>query len=183
MTTIGPSTPLHTGDFLIRRLEAHEWPQYRVIRLRSLADAPDAFGSTLAAEQALAADTWSARLARAAVSGRDYPIVAERANQMVGLMWAKFDADDGALVNLFQVWVAPESRGHGVAARMLREVIGWAKAQQARSVHLDVTCGDSAAMRLYQREGFRPAGAAAPLRDGSHLLSQPMRLELGWAPD
>lgn len=164
--------------YTIRLLEPHDWPAYRQMRLRSLADSPDAFGSTLAEEQARPADAWAARLAAAAVSGRDRPLVAEAAGAPVGLLWAKVDATDASVVNLFQVWVAPEGRGCGVGASLLHEAILWARSANARSVQLGVTQGDTPAVRLYARAGFRPFGAPEPLRPGSPLLSQPMRLAL-----
>jgi hypothetical protein len=52
----------------IRTLKAHEWPKYREVRLRSLADSLDAFGSTLAAEQDRTPDAWALRLSAAAVT-------------------------------------------------------------------------------------------------------------------
>ncbi len=36
---------------IVRTFAPHEWPTYKDLRLRALADSPDAFGSTLAAEQ------------------------------------------------------------------------------------------------------------------------------------
>jgi hypothetical protein len=51
----------------IRTLAAHEWPKHHEARLRSLADSPDAFGSTLAAEQQRSADDWAARLSTPSV--------------------------------------------------------------------------------------------------------------------
>ncbi|WP_460824578.1 GNAT family N-acetyltransferase [Massilia solisilvae] len=165
-------------QLIIRTLEPHDWPAWRAIRLRSLADSPDAFGSTLAEEQARPAETWAARLSAAAASGNDRPLVAEAGGVPVGLLWAKRDAADAAVVNLFQVWVAPESRGCGVGTSLLREAIRWARSTDARAVQLGVAQGDTPAMRLYARAGFRPVGAPEPLRPGSVLLSQAMRLAL-----
>lgn len=162
----------------IRILGAHEWQAYRDVRLRSLADSPDAFGSTLAAEQERTPDAWAARLSAAAVSGHDYPLIAELAGTAIGLVWAKVDATNSSLVNLFQMWVAPECRGRGIAARLLREAIEWARSRDASLVQLGVTCGDTAAVRLYVREGFREFGSPEPLRPGSPLLSQNMRLAI-----
>lgn len=165
----------------IRTLEAHEWPTYREARLRSLADSPDAFGSTLASEQQRTPDAWAARLSAAAVSGQDYPLIAELAGAAVGLLWAKVDATDASVVNLFQMWVAPESRSRGVAAALLREAIKWARSSNARVVQLGVTCGDTAAARLYVREGFQNFGSPAP-RPGTPLFEQTMRLQLPYLP-
>jgi ribosomal protein S18 acetylase RimI-like enzyme len=164
---------------VVRTLQPHEWPAYRDMRLRSLADSPDAYGSTLAAEQDRSPDEWAARLSAAAVSGRDCPLIAELDGAAVGLVWAKVDAKDAAVVNIFQMWVAPETRGRGVAAGLLREAIGWAKSRGARSVQLGVACENASAIRLYAREGFEVFGSLAPMRPGSRLLEQTMRLELG----
>jgi ribosomal protein S18 acetylase RimI-like enzyme len=162
----------------IRTLEAHEWPKYREVRLRSLADSPDAFSSTLAEAQERSPDDWAARLAAAAVSGQDYPLIAELAGAAVGLLWAKLDATNSSVVNLFQVWVAPESRGLGVAAALLREAIQWAGATNASVVQLGVTCGNTSAVRLYVRAGFQDFGSPVPRTPGSSLLEQTMRLAI-----
>lgn len=168
--------PLHC--LVIRPMEAHDWPKYRQARLGSLADSPDAFGSTLAAEQDRTPDAWVAQLSAAAVSGQDCPLIAELAGVVVGLVWAKVDATNASAVNVFQMWVAPESRGRGVAATLLREAIKWARSKRARVVQLGVTCGDTSAVRLYLREGFQAVGSPEPLRSGSPLLSQTMRLAI-----
>lgn len=161
----------------IRTMGAHEWRTYRDLRLRSLADAPEAFSQTLADAQALHPEVWASRLTAAAVSGRDHPLVAELAGAPVGLLYAKVDGDDDAVVNLFQVWVALEARGRGVATMLLREALRWARARPARAVALSVTCGDTPAGRLYAREGFVNDGAPTP-RTGTALMEQAMRLTL-----
>jgi ribosomal protein S18 acetylase RimI-like enzyme len=162
----------------IRTLEAADWRLYRSLRLRALEESPDAFATTHAEQAARPDDSWAARLAAAAASADDCPLVAEQDGEPLGLAWAKADAADPRVVEIFQVWVAPAARGRGIAAGLLREAIGWARARRARAVRLDVTQGDNAAVRLYLREGFRNAGEPVPFRAGSALLSQAMYLEL-----
>lgn len=169
---------MSTGEILVRRLLPDEWQAYRALRLRALADAPDAFGSTLAAEQALPDDTWAARVAKSAVSGIDCALVAQAGGLLVGLLWAKVDADDAGRVNLFQAWVAPDRRGRGVATALLDEALGWARARGTRVVHLGVNSANTGARRLYERAGFRPIGAPYPMREGAAHMEQEMRLRL-----
>jgi GNAT superfamily N-acetyltransferase len=165
-------------SIVIRTLQPQDWATYRALRLRALADSPDAFYTTLAEEEERSPANWEARLTAAAVSDRDYPLIAEVNGVAAGLLWAKADATDSSLVDLFQMWVAPERRGCGVAAALLREAIGWARRGNARLVRLDVTCGDTPAVRLYTREGFQNVGAPWALRPGCAVLSQSMQLQV-----
>jgi len=162
----------------IRPLKPAEWRPYRELRLRALADSPDAFGSTLAAEQARPDEAWRERLEAAATSGQDLALVAEHQGALLGLVWAKRDAADTGVVNLFQMWVAPEVRGLGTGRGLLRGAVEWARGLGANVVQLGVTCGPTSAVRLYTREGFKPYGPAESLRPGSPLLAQCMRLVL-----
>jgi GNAT superfamily N-acetyltransferase len=164
------------AGYTIRHFLAEEWSAYRALRLRALEDAPDAFGSTLAAESTRPAEEWAARLARAATSGIDHPLVAHVAGQPAGLAWAKVDADDPALVNLFQMWVAPEARGQGVAVGLLAEAVRWARARGATAMQLGVNCANDGAVRLYARAGFVATGWQEPMRSGSDQVEQRMRL-------
>jgi GNAT superfamily N-acetyltransferase len=164
------------AGYTIRHFLAEEWSAYRALRLRALEDAPDAFGSTLAAESTRPAEEWAARLARTATSGIDHPLVAHVAGQPAGLAWAKVDADDPALVNLFQMWVAPEARGQGVAAGLLAEAVRWARARGATAMQLGVNCANDGAVRLYARAGFVATGWQEPMRPGSDQIEQRMRL-------
>ena len=162
----------------VRKFEPPEWILYRGLRLRALAESPDAFGSTLAAEQHRAADEWAARLADGANSGLDLPLIAEVHLEAAGLAWAKVDASNPSLVNIYQMWVAPEFRGQGLGRLLLRAAVEWARTRKAHSMHLRVTCGNTPAVSLYTREGFEPAGPSEPLRPGSALCAQPMSLRL-----
>jgi GNAT superfamily N-acetyltransferase len=162
----------------VRAFAPHEWRAYRDLRLRALADSPDAFGSTLAHEQGRPDEEWSARLASGVASETDLPLVAESGGHPVGLAWGRIDPSDPATARLYQMWVAPDSRGLGAGRLLLEAVIDWARSSNARSVALGVACGETPARRLYARAGFEPVGAPEPLRPGSAVLAQPMRLEL-----
>lgn len=169
---------LYKNQTVVRPLVAHEWPLYRALRLRALGDAPDAFGMTLAEAQLRTENDWAWVMNLGATSGRDLPLVAQVGATAAGLAWAKVDADDASLVNLFQMWVAPEARGHGVASAILDAAIAWARGRNARAMQLGVVCGNDSARRLYERAGFRAVGAPAPQRPGSRRMEQAMQLDL-----
>jgi GNAT superfamily N-acetyltransferase len=161
----------------VRPFAAHEWPSYRALRLRALAESQEAFGSTLADEADRPAEHWSARLANGVESALELPLVAELRGDPAGLLWARVDPAERA-AHLYQMWVAPEHRGRGAGARLVAAAVAWARVSGARALFLCVTRGDTPATRLYARAGFEPDGASQPLRPGSSVLAQPMRLTL-----
>jgi ribosomal protein S18 acetylase RimI-like enzyme len=167
------------GALVIRRLRPDEGAAYRAIRLRALADAPEAFCSSLAEEEARPLESWTVRLENAALSGIDCPLVAERDGAMLGMVWAKVDAADPDTVNLFQMWVAPECRGQGVARALLDGAVGWARGRGAKIVGLGVNCANAAAVALYERAGFHILGEAYPMAGEAGRMEYAMRLRLG----
>ena len=62
------------------------------------------------------------------------------------------NADDGAIQN---VGIVPAYRGRGVGGALLRAAIAGFAAVGCRRVHLEVTTQNTAAIRLYERVGFR----------------------------
>lgn len=165
-------------EVTVRRLRPDEGETYRAIRLRALEDAPDAFGATLAEAQARPLEEWAARLAQAEVSGIDLPLGAQRDGELVGLAWAKVDADDADTVNLYQMWVAPQCRGQGVAGALLDSAIAWAHARGARALGLGVNCANPTAIALYERAGFCILGEASPMSGAPGRMEYAMRLQL-----
>jgi GNAT superfamily N-acetyltransferase len=162
----------------VRPVKPDEWRIYRDIRLRALLDAPDAFGSTYEAEAARTEEMWADRIAAAAASGRDRVLFARDGEGVCGLTWCHLSDDEQRVVNVFQMWVSPTSRGMGVARALLGTVIVWAEHVGARRVCLDVGAAEARAMRLYLAFGFRPAGELRPLREQSALMVQPMSLSI-----
>jgi GNAT superfamily N-acetyltransferase len=166
---------------IIRTLAPAEWAVYKDLRLRALADSPDAFGGTLAAEQDRSDVEWQKRLASGSDSRWNLPLLAEAGGKPVGLAWCRIVEANPEVANLYQMWVAPDHRGVGIGQMLLDTAIAWARANHALYLDLGVTYRDSPAMRLYTRRGFKPLGPPQPLRPGSDLLGLEMRLILGTA--
>ena len=69
----------------VRRIRADEGPRLRALRLHALADAPMAFGSTLAREQGYSDEVWHERATGASAGCGRATFIAERGEQWVGL--------------------------------------------------------------------------------------------------
>jgi ribosomal protein S18 acetylase RimI-like enzyme len=166
------------GDHVVqvRPFVPEEWRLYRWLRIRALADAPDAFSSTLARELACPESWWRERLA--GVDGANLPLLAEAGGHPAGLAWGRIAADRRGTAHLFQMWVDPAFRASGAGGRLVAAVVDWAQRCGAREVLLGVTRGNGPANRLYLRAGFVPIGEE-PLRPGSPLVVDNMRLDLG----
>ncbi len=148
-------------DIPIRRIEAHEGPLLRDIRLRAFTDAPLAFGTTLVEASALPAEWWDAR-ARACAAGTDRALwVAEDAARWRGLVGAEHSDVPGHF-ELISMWVDPAVRHRGVARRLLDVVTAWALQQRAVRLQLMVTEGNVAAIALYESVGFAFTGESDP---------------------
>jgi GNAT superfamily N-acetyltransferase len=162
----------------VRKFTPQEWETYRDLRLRALADSPDAFGSTLAAEQDRSDAEWSNRLVSGADSNWDLPLLAEIDIRPIGLAWGRIEKTNPDVANLYQMWVAPTHRCLGAGKMLLEAVVDWARTRDVNCLDLGVTFRNSPAMRLYTHAGFQPVGEPQPMRQGSELLGQPMRLKL-----
>jgi len=151
----------------LRVISADDWATFRVLRLRALADSPNAFGATLAEASLNAEPFWRAR------AGGSGPVIlafdGEQAVAMGGLHAP--DGSDEAFV--WGMWVEPEWRGRGLGSRILRELVDSAD-RRGRAVVLHVAEGN-AARNLYDEHGFVSTGERQPLRDGSEVRIETMR--------
>ena len=150
----------------IRRIRADEGASLRALRLRALADAPMAFGSTLAREQAFTDDVWRERAAHGASGADRVTFVADDGGRWLGIATGLArdpDVPDDPRPVLVGMFVAPEARGHGVGAALVDAVVGWARARRASGLTLWVTATNTPAVALYDRCGFRRTGEQKPL--------------------
>ena len=144
----------------VRRAHPDEWATVRDVRLAALADAPDAFASTLAREEGRTEAEWRSRVALIPW------FLAWQAGRPAGLV-ATFpvtqDSPEGpvhpvAEWHLVSMWVPPGARGGGVADLLVRAVLEHARAAGAGKVTLWVAAGNARAAACYRRMGFQPTG-------------------------
>jgi RimJ/RimL family protein N-acetyltransferase len=141
---------------VVRELTPENWPLWRAMRRAALAEAPTAFGSTLA-EWSGPQDTeerWRTRLA-------DVPLnlVLELDGKPAGMASATGPSAHGE-VALISFWVAPFARGRGVADVAITRVTTWAREQHGADVVLSVRPDNHRAIAVYRRHGFAEVGTS-----------------------
>jgi RimJ/RimL family protein N-acetyltransferase len=146
----------------IRPTTAADWRVYRDIRLRSLADSPDAFLSTLERDLAFGDDIWRNR----AASGNT--LIALDGDTAVGTATLIEDRHETGGREVVGMWVAPDHRRAGVALAMLQQFTDRARREGARAIALWVAEGNETARLVYQRAGFSPTGERESMRKGKY---------------
>jgi ribosomal protein S18 acetylase RimI-like enzyme len=140
----------------IRRLAAADAPAYRAVRLRSLQENPTAFTSSFEDDARLPPEA-----------------TLQRVTSTTRKVWGAFDG--GNLVGtvgldpesrgngrhkatIVGMYVAPEAAGHGLGRALLDVAVADARAAGFEMLVLTVTEGNSTAMKLYERAGFKSFG-------------------------
>ena len=163
----------------VRLLRRNDAALFRDLRLRALADAPDAFAQTLADAEAQPDAYWE-RLTRSVTEpGGQVMFVAEDGAPPVGLVFGLLDPKRPSVARVGGMWVAPEARSRGAGRALLGAVVAWARERGLGTLELWVTEGNSAAARLYRRAGFVETGARAVLPANPALATLQMAMELG----
>ena len=153
----------------IERLAVDEGLRLRTIRLRALADAPDAFGSTYAEVAARPLESWPKPLQEIAA------FVAVKDGEDVGLVRCASDDQHPDTAWLMSMWVAPEARGQGVGEALIEAVIEYARSNGAIRLLLDVGDDNEPAIALYARKGFKPTGETGSLPAPRHHIREHQR--------
>src|SRR5215468_8725084 len=135
---------------LIRQIRADESVLLRALRLHALADAPMAFGSTLAREEAFTDEVWRERAKRSAAGEDRVTYVAEDNDRWIGLVSGIKEIPDDtrqARFALTSMFVASSARSRGVGTALVDAVTGWARERGAARMYLDVTVTNGGAIR------------------------------------
>jgi RimJ/RimL family protein N-acetyltransferase len=158
----------------VRQVDAADWQELREVRLRALADAPDAFASTLEREAAFPDDVWRQRAQGGPGSAN---FIVRQDGVGVGMAAVVAEPTPGRM-QLVGMWVDPRLRRRGVAQALIGQVVGWSHAHHARELIAWVAETNTAARLLYARVGFRPAGGRQPLPSNPAVDELLLRLPL-----
>ena len=162
----------------VRRVDAAEWKELREVRLRALADAPDAFASTLEREAAFPDDVWRRRAQGGPASAN---FIVREDGVGVGTAAVISEPVPGRM-QLVGMWVDPQHRHRGIAQALIGEAVRWSREHQARELVAWVVEHNAAARTLYERVGFRPTDARQPLPSNPAVDEVLLRLPLAAPP-
>jgi ribosomal protein S18 acetylase RimI-like enzyme len=158
-----------------RQARAADWQALRQLRLRALADTPDAFASTLEAEASFPDEVWRQRAEGGPASAN---FIAREGGVDVGLAAVFAEPEAPGRMHLVSMWVDPGYRRRGVARALVDRAVRWAAERRAREVILWVADQNTAARRLYEQLGFRPTGERQPLPSNPARTESLLRLPL-----
>ena len=159
------------AQLAVGRIGEDDWRAWREVRLAALADAPASFADTAEEAEALGEPGWRAMTRDGAI------FVATVGSRPVGVV-AGVPRASGLECGLGAMWVAPAWRGRGVAPRLTRAVIAWARAQNCTQLGLWAPAGNPRARAFYHRQGFRPTGRSRPFPGAAGRSITEMRLDL-----
>lgn len=155
----------------VRPVLASEWEALRDFRLLALADAPQAFGSTLAVEGQFPAEIWQRR---ALASDERTNFVATVGNLWAGCVCWVLQEGVGMLSGM---WVAPAWRRRGVATALVQAVVERHQRSGASELRLWVSTPNLGARRCYEATGFRLTGRTKSLPSDPKIDEVEMRFE------
>ena len=162
----------------IRPLLPHEASVFREVRLRALAESPDAFGETLQQAQAQPDSYWETLTDSVTRPDGHVMVLAEQAEQIMGFVCGLLDRYDEHIGHLGGMWVDPAFRSSGVGHLLVASILEWAHQRNHRKLQLWVTEGNLKAIRLYEKMGFVDTGKRDELPSDRSLQIVQMALEL-----
>ncbi|MCD2192203.1 GNAT family N-acetyltransferase [Actinomycetospora endophytica] len=160
------------ADIEVVRAGADDTEEARDVRLRALADAPEAFAASREQEEAFDDAEWKRRVTTNAW------FLARADGHAVGLACGIPEPQDDDGRHLVGMWVEPDFRGRGLSDLLVAAVMAWARREGAQTLALWVVDGNHRALGLYDRLGFESTGEQQPVPGRSEVMESRMRLIL-----
>jgi ribosomal protein S18 acetylase RimI-like enzyme len=147
--------------------------EYKTVRLRALKDSPTAFGSTYAKESAFSDDDWLRRVDTWNGPG-GVCYLGMDAGVPCGIIAGYSSKEAPPKVYVASMWVAPTHRRSGLGTLLMDAVKLWAHRISVPELYLMVTSNNLAAIRFYEKCGFRFTGTTGPYEHDPALFEYEM---------
>lgn len=132
-------------------LDEADWSLWRAVRLHALADAPQAFITSL--NNVLSKDTEAYWRGYFPAVGRCF--VAQAEQRTLGMARVVVDQQIAPVPMLMSLWVDPAVRGEGIAAHLVWACNDWVQTHlPGQPLRLEVNADNAAAIALYEKLGF-----------------------------
>lgn len=160
--------------FECRPLRIDEGDAFHALRLRSIADMPEAIYPTLDEERRSSPDDIRARIAETPFQVVFGTYQGARLIGIAGLRRQALQQISHKAV-LWGVFVDPDKRQGGVARRLLEALFQYAQAKGVTQIHLNVNVENPRAGALYRSMGFEVYGREPrAMRVGSRFYDEDM---------
>lgn len=162
----------------VRQIKSDDWQLVKLLRLRALAEAPNAFAETLAEMEAMPDSFWQNRTQRNSEGKDSIGAIAFEGDNPVGMAVGLRCPDHIDKVRLVAMWVAPEYRGSGIAKSLVGFVGNWARESGVMVLHVDVRESNPRAEAFYRKIGFDllPDGPPKTQNTAGRKISMQMKL-------
>jgi ribosomal protein S18 acetylase RimI-like enzyme len=169
-----------TARIRIRRIAPTDGLTLRDLRVRSIAESPNAFGQPLAEALARPDLEWQ-RSARQASHGEDRTwLIAEETGRTVGIVQGRRRRPSTLM--LFSMWVDPSARRLGVGRMLIGALETWASGWQARETLLWVMADNHRAIEFYRGLGFDTVDRGPDAQSGARFGAIAMRRTISAPP-
>jgi GNAT superfamily N-acetyltransferase len=145
-------------EITVRVLDESEWPLYRDVRLRALAESPGSFAATLAEEADRDEQFWRDQISRS------QRLLAERGTEPQGIASLGPYEEEPSAAEVFGLYVIPEARRTGVAWRLVEAAAALATQQAYVRLYYWVGTDNGRAVGFANNFGFRITDYRRPTR-------------------
>lgn len=161
------------GEIRIRRIGPSDGLVLRDLRLRSISDAPEAFGQPLEEARARPDIEWHRNARQSSHGDNRTWLIAEGPDGPVGLVQGRKRRPTTLL--LFSMWVDPSARRSGVGRRLIHGLESWARRWEASETILWVMGDNAPAIEFYRDLGFEPIDQGRDADAGARFGAIAMR--------
>jgi len=160
----------------IRRIQPGDWATLRDLRIRSIADAPHAFGQPLEEARRRPEAEWRRSARQSSHGDSRIWLLAEDADGAVGLVQGRRRRP--ATLLLFSMWVAPAARRLGVGRQLIDHLEEWGRGWDAADTILWVFAANTDALEFYRDLGFETVRHGQDAESGARFAAIAMRHEI-----